>query len=42
MRLFGKMIDWAYLLWIAAWVGMTAGLFVTVLIGWVMGFFHAV
>ena len=37
MRLVGKMIDWAYLLWIAAWVGMTAGLFISVFISWVMG-----
>ena len=37
MRLFGKMIDWAYLLWIAAWVGMTAGLFISVFISWGMG-----
>ena len=37
MRLFGKILDWAYLLWIAVWVGMTAGLFVAVFIGWVMG-----
>jgi hypothetical protein len=37
MKLFGKMIDWAYLLWIVAWMGMTAGLFISVFISWVMG-----
>ena len=42
MKLFGKILDWAYLLWIAVWVGMTAGLFVSVLIGWAMGLFNAV
>ena len=37
MKLFGKILDWAYLRWIAAWVGMTAGLFISVFISWVMG-----
>ncbi len=42
MKLFGKMIDWAFVaLWIA-WMGVTAAAFVLVFIGWVGGMLHAV
>ena len=42
MKLFGKMIDWAFVaLWIAG-MGVTAAVFVLVFIGWVGGMIHAV
>ena len=42
MRLFGKMIDWAFVaLWIV-WMGLAAVAAVVVLIGWVGGMIHAV
>ena len=42
MKLFGKMIDWAFVaLWIA-WMGVTAAAFVLVFIGWGGGMLHAV
>ena len=41
MKLFGKILDWAYYIWVCAWMGMTVGLFVSVLIGWAIGMFAA-
>ena len=40
MKLFGKILDWTYYIWVCAWVGMTAGLFVAVFVSWFAGIFN--
>jgi hypothetical protein len=37
MKLFGRMIDWAFVALWFAWMGLAVAASVAVLIGWVMG-----